>query len=301
MRWTTALKTVFFTLIAPFLFSGCGEEKTSPYAPVFTEVKERELIVGIHPYLNAQRTFLAFEPILRYLEDHADGIRLRLETSVDYADYERKLYAGHFDLSLPNPYQTLEAQALGYRIVAKVKPDTDFRGVIVARKDRHIRSVSQLRGEKISFPSPTALAATMLPKWFLFERGLDVDKEAFPQYVGSQYSSIMNAYSGDTVAAATWPTPWKTWQQENPDKAEEMELLWTTPELVNNGFVARADMDEAVVEQIVTLLCALDTTREGKAILVPSGFTGFERADETTYVPVKQFLRRYDAAIGFGK
>ncbi len=301
MRWTKALQTVCCVIIAAVVFSGCGEEETSAYTPTFVEGNESELIVGIHPYLNAQKTYLAFGPVLRHLEKDLEGVRLVLETSSDYADYERKLFAGRFDLSLPNPYQTLKSRETGYRIVAKVKSDADFRGLIVARKDRHIRSASQLRGQLISFPAPTALAATMMPKWYLYEKGLNVDKEALPRYVGSQYSSIMNAYSGDTAAAATWPSPWQTWQKENPVKAREMEVVWSTPGLVNNGFVIRNGVDPKIAERIVDALCALDATEEGKAVLIPTGFAGFERADEQTYKPVELFLQRYDRVLGAGR
>jgi len=291
----------FAMIIVGFLLmQGCTQQASqqSAYTPKSIAVKEDELIIGIHPYLNTQKTFLAYEPLLRYLETQLNGVHFRLETSLDYPDYERKLYAGYFDLSVPNPYQTLESVKHGYRIIAKVKPDSSFRGVIVARKDRHIRFVEQLRGQKISFPAPTALAATMMPKLFLFERGLNVDTQTYPRYVGSQYSSIMNAYRGDTTAAATWPTPWKTWCAENPHKAKEMELVWETPPLINNGVVVRSDFNPALADKITAILSHLDQTTQGKNLLAPSGFEGFEPTTVQTYEPVRQFLDHYHHALG---
>jgi len=297
------VKLIFFLFSILLIFSGCMPEdhESKGYKPTTVAVQKYELIVGIHPYLNTQKTFLAYEPIIRYLEKNIPSTRFTLETSLDYADYERKLYAGHFDFALPNPLQTLQASRHGYRIVAKMKPDSVFRGVIVARKENHIRSVDQLREKAISFPAKTALAATLMPKLFLYERGLNVDKDAYPRYVGSQYSSIMNAYTKDTVAAATWPSPWKTWQNENPQKAKEMEVIWETPPLINNGFVVRSDLDQNLSAKVVTLLCALDTFPEGKKLLEDAGFNGFERASEKTYLPVEKFLKQYDNALGLPK
>lgn len=291
-------KALLFLIV--LFFAGChsDENKGVRYAPSTSVTPQtNEWIVGIHPYLNSQKTFLAYEPILRYWEAQT-GLRLRLETSLDYADYERKLYGGHFDISLPNPYQTLKSLDHGYRVVAKVKPDSEFRGVIVARKDCSIRSVEQLRGKVISFPAPTALAATLMPKWFLFEHGLNVDKESFPRYVGSQYSSIMNAYTKDAVAAATWPAPWKRWQLENPQKAKEMELVWETAPLVNNGVVVRSDLNATLVAKLMASLCTMDRDPTARKLLLPTGFTGFEKADTAHYEPVRNFLIRYDRAIG---
>jgi phosphonate transport system substrate-binding protein len=297
------VKLLFFIFSILFLFSGCTPEdhETKGYKPITEPIKTHELIIGVHPYLNTQKTFLAYEPIIRYLEENIPSTYFTLETSLDYADYERKLYAGHFDFALPNPLQTLEATKHGYRIVAKMKPDTLFTGVIVARKEYRIRSVEQLRHKAISFPATTALAATLMPKLFLYEKGLNVDKDAYPRYVGSQYSSIMNAYTSDTVAAATWPSPWETWQKENPQKAQEMEVIWETLPLVNNGFVARSALDQNLSNKVVTLLCALDTFPTGKKILEDAGFDGFEHASEKTYIPVEKFLKQYDGALGLPK
>lgn len=298
INFTYIYRIVIFIFLL-LTFSGCfpEDEGKKHYQPSTVWARDDELIVGIHPYLNSEKTFLTYGPILRYLE-HDLGKKLRLETSVNYQDYERKLYAGYFDISIPNPYQTLNALEKGYKVIAKVKPDQEFRGIIVARKDIHIRSVEQLRGQPISFPAPTALAATLMPKWFLFEHGLNVDMEANPRYVGSQYSSIINAYTKDTAAAATWPSPWKTWQLENPNKAKEMEVIWETPHLVNNGVVVKSDLDKKVAVKLAELLAKMDQTPQGQKLMAPTGFLGFEKADEKTYNPVKAFLLRYDREIG---
>jgi phosphonate transport system substrate-binding protein len=291
---------LFLLGVYVIFFIGCtnNENPTQPYKPSVASSAETEFVIGIHPYLNTEKTFMAYEPILCYLEERMVGVKFRLETSYDYPDYEQKLYHGNFHFSLPNPYQTIQATEHGYTIVAKMKPDKVFRGVIVARKDRHIRLVEQLRNQAISFPASTALAATLMPKLFLYEKGLNVEKEAKPYYVGSQYSSIMNAYSGDAIAAATWPIPWKTWQEENPDKAKEMELIWETPSLINNGFVIRNDVDLKIGAQVIDLLCSLENTTEGKKLLTQAGFEGFEKATLATYAPVKSFLIRYDKMMG---
>jgi len=301
IRFTYIFHATFLIFIL-LSFSGCfpGEEREKHYAPTISTSKSDELIVGIHPYLNAEKTFLAYRPFLHFIEENL-GKKLRLETSVNYGDYEQKLYSGHFDISIPNPLQTLTAIENGYKVIAKVKPDKDFRGLIVARKDNHIHSVEQLRSQSISFPAPTALAAGLMPKWFLFEHGLNVDKDASPRYVGSQYSSIMNAYQNDTVAAATWPSPWKTWQMENPQKAKEMEIVWETPSLVNNSIVVKVDMNESLSDKLMQILLQMDQSQKGKNLLEPSGFSGFEKADNSTYDPVRKFLLRYDQAIGLPK
>lgn len=286
-----------------FLLTGCNDrEKSSAYIPSAKEVNLTTYTLGIHPYLNSKKMYRSYRPIFDMIENKIGDIDIVLETSSSYAEYNTKLYRGDFDFSLPNPFQTYKALSHGYKVVAKMKPDSVFRGIFVARRELGLKEPLELKGKKISFPAPTALAATMMPLYFLHEHGLDVQNDIEKRYVGSQYSSILNAYSLDTAVAATWPPPWEAWAKENPEKAEKMEVLWQTEPLINNGFVVKKELDPKVAEAVVDLLVRLDTTEKGKRLLKQAGFAGFERAENDNYTKiVGSFIEKYDAAIGIPK
>lgn len=290
----------FFLYI--FLLLGCEPKSTqSLYRPTFDEVENKVYIIGVHPYMNTQKMFTSYQPILDYLEANIPHTKFKLETSVDYANYNQKLAARVFDFSLPNPYQTVNSLEYGYSIIAKMKPDTTFKGIFVARKSSHLREISQLKNQKISFPAPTALAAAMMPLYFLKSKGLDINKDIEKLYVGSQFSSIMNAYSGDTIAGATWPTSYADWCLENPEKVDDMEVVWETDILVNNGFIVHTRVLDGLAQQVAMLLSALDTTDEGAKLFKNAGFDGFELASNITYDKVVNFLIQYDKEIGLPK
>ncbi len=286
-----------------FLLTGCNDrEKSSAYIPSAKEVNLTTYTLGIHPYLNSKKMYRSYRPIFDMIENKIGDIDIVLETSSSYAEYNTKLYRGDFDFSLPNPFQTYKALSHGYKVVAKMKPDSVFRGIFVARRELGLKEPLELKGKKISFPAPTALAATMMPLYFLHEHGLDVQNDIEKRYVGSQYSSILNAYSLDTAVAATWPPPWEAWAKENPEKAEKMEVLWQTEPLINNGFVVKKELDPKVAEAVVDLLVRFDTTEKGKRLLKQAGFAGFSRADDDDYTTVVgSFIEKYDAAIGVPK
>lgn len=300
MQYSAYLPKLFFPALLLLLFSGCDKTRTDAitYRPAGSVQTTDYYIVGIHPYLNSKKTFTVYEPVFNYLEKHLGGVKFQIETSHDYAQYDDKLYRGVFDFALPNPFQTVNSFKHNYRAIAKMKPDDVFRGIFVARKATRLKAFGQLKGEAVSFPAPTALAATIMPKYYLWKNGIDVNRDIVVKYVGSQFSSIMNAYSGDVIAAATWPPPWEQWKKENPDKAGAMEVVWQTEPLVNNGFVVRTDIDPALAAKVATLLISLDSTEAGKALLEHAGFMGFETADNRTFDPVIAFLKAYDTAIG---
>lgn len=291
---------LWYVILYALCLIGCEpKQKTKEYMPTTaTEVTHPAYIVGIHPYLNAQKTYLSYQPILEYLESRIPNVSFKLETSEDYAHYDEKLRQQVFDFSLPNPYQTVTSFQYHYHAIAKMKPDSEFRGLLVARKDRQIRSISRLKNNKISFPAPTALAAAMMPLYYLHQEGLDTHTQIEKLYVGSQFSSILNAYRGDTIAGATWPTAWKDWCLQNPNEAADMEVIWETPILVNNGLIVHERVSSDVAQRVAVLLSSLDNLPEGIALLENAGFQGFEMASDSTFDSVVEFLKRYEQIIG---
>lgn len=291
-------------LAAPLLALGlaaCQPGEDPAYAPSFAEqpprVGQQAYLFGVHPLHNPKRLFEVYQPLVDYLNRHLADARIKLEASRDYAAYDAKLAARHFDLALPNPYQTLAALDHGYRVFGKMADDDDFRGIILVRKDSRVREVQDLKGKAISYPAPTALAATMLPQWYLHTHGLDVMHEVDNRYVGSQESSIMNVYQGLTAAGATWPPPWRALSRSRPEVAAALRVIWQTEPLRNNGLIARDDVPPELVARVGQLLFHLHENAEGRRILAAMELSRFEPADAATYAPVRDFLRRFDAQV----
>lgn len=288
-------------LVMGLFTAGCERQETS-YLPQFSAASvgpgsKKPLIFGVHPLHNPDLLFERYQPLVDYLNRHLRDVDIQLEASRDYPSYDEKLFSGHFDLALPNPYETIEAADHGYRIFAKMGNDEDFRGIFLVRKDSGIKTVADLKGKAVSYPAPSALAATMLPQWFLKQKGLDVFKDIDNRYVGSQESSILNVYQGLVAAGATWPPPWRAMVKKRPELATVLEVKWQTETLPNNGLVARKDVPLALVARIRDLLVHLHENPEGRAILANMENDSFAPADGATYEPVRVFVRRFRAEL----
>lgn len=282
------------------LLCACEQPHQTDYTPSFAEQprqREAVYIFSIHPLHNPTRLFEVYQPMLDYLASRLPETRFKLEASRNYAAYDEKLFGGKFHFSLPNPYQTVMAAERGYRIFGKMGDDDNFRGIILVRKDSGIREVRDLQNQAISYPAPTALAATMLPQWYLHSHGLNVLQDLDNRYVGSQESSIMNVYLEQTVAGATWPPPWRAFAKERPEVAKALEVKWRTEPLPNNGLVAREDVPQALVDEVGALLFALHTHARGREILAAMELSRFEAADYDTYRPVREFLARFETEV----
>jgi len=282
--------------------AGClQDDPRTAYQPTYSDQPSvrpgpHEFVFGIHPLHNPAMLFDIYGPLVDWLNVRLGEGRIVLEASRNYEEYDRKLAARHFDLSMPNPYQTLLGLQAGYRVFAKMGNDEVFRGLILTRADSPVSQVRDLLGKVVSFPAKTALAATMMPQRYLHDHGLPL-KSYQQRYVGSQESSIMNAYLGDSMACATWPPPWETFQREYPERAEEMRVLWVTDSLPSVSLMARNDFPPALLDTLRSALLHLHEDERGRELLARIPLKRFEAASEITYQPVRRFVDDFERQV----
>ncbi|MFA6310154.1 MAG: phosphate/phosphite/phosphonate ABC transporter substrate-binding protein [Sterolibacterium sp.] len=266
-----------------------GAKPLSPGAPVYR--------FAVHPLHNPAKLIEAYQPLVDHLNSRLQGARLTLEASRDYASFEEKYQARKPEFILPNPWQTLQAIKIGYRVIAMAGEPRDFTGIFVVRRDSGLKRPADLKGKAVSYPSSTALAACIMPQYFLHSQGIDVNADIDNRYVGSQESSIMNAYLKLTAAGATWPTPWRAFQREHPGEAAELKVMWETEPLVNNSVMVRNDVAAGVAEQVRTQLVGLDASADGKAILAGMETARFLPAADQDYDVVRRYIARFERDV----
>ena len=256
---------------------------------------------AVHPLHNPQLLAEAYQPLVeelnRALVEARIEAKIELEASRDYQAYEEKLHKRGPDILLPNPWQTLQAMQVGYRVIAMAGDAEDFKGIFIVRKDGGIKKPADLKGKTVSYPSATALAACIMPQYFLHRQGIDVNREIQNAYVGSQESSIMNVYLGKSAAGATWPPPWRLFQRDHPEQAAQLEVIWETPPLLNNSVMLRNDMPPIVAETIRQTLLDLAQTPEGRKILAGMSTARFHAADDASYAKVRDYIAGFERDV----
>jgi len=282
------------------LLAGCtqpppdtGPKYGTSAAPATTPVYH----FAVHPLYNPTKLSQVYQPLLDYLNTRLKGVQLTLEASRDYANFEEKYRERKPEFLLPNPWQTLQAMKVGYGVIAMAGDPKDFKGIFLVRKDSDTRLPSDLIGKAVSYPAPTALAACIMPQYFLHTRGIDVNREIENRYVGSQESSIMNVYMKNTAAGATWPPPWRAFQKDNPEKAAALTVVWETEPLVNNSVMVRDDIPTGIREQVRELLRGLPDTEEGRAILAGMETARFIPAVDRDYDVVRAYVERFEKEV----
>jgi phosphonate transport system substrate-binding protein len=287
-------------LVPLLLLSACNRvpaDKPLEYSVAPADVTTRTYRLVPHPLYNPQTLSQIFQPLVSHLNNHLEGGRIELEASRDYQAFEQKFRAREADILMPNPWQTIEAQKVGYQVIAMWGDAEDFKGLFIVRKDGNIKIPADLKGKTVSYPSPTALAAAVMPQYFLHTQGININKDLQNSYVGSQESSIMNVYMGQATAGATWPPPWRIFQKQHPVEAAQLKVIWETPSLVNNSVMVRNDIPQAIRQQLTQSLLDLPKTPEGREILATMETARFHAANDASYDIVRDYIARFEKEV----
>jgi phosphonate transport system substrate-binding protein len=299
--WLATVVIILGAAAAAWIYSEQRPPSPSPPSPHFADAPEAPatpvMRFAVHPLHNPQKLAQAYQPLIDYLNRQLTGVQLELEASRDYASYEEKIRRRGPEFLLANPWQSLEAMKFGYTVIAMAGEPADFKGIFIVRKDSGVRTPADLKGKAVSYPSATALAACIMPQWFLSRHGVDVMHDIDNRYVGSQESSIMNAYLGQTAAGVTWPPPWRAFQKDHPEQAAALRVAWETPSLKNNSVMVRNDVPAVVANTVREALLRLEKSSEGTAILSGMETARFLPAGDRDYEVVRRFIKEFERKV----
>ncbi|MBA6251097.1 MULTISPECIES: phosphate/phosphite/phosphonate ABC transporter substrate-binding protein [unclassified Colwellia] len=294
------MKKLLIIFIA-YLLSAC-EQKTTDNTLQYssTSPNDNGVIIyrlAIHPLHNPQKLFEAYQPLVDYLNSELQYIKIELEASRDYRTFEKKFRARQPELLLPNPWQTLQAMDSGYHVIGMAGDADDFKGIFIVRKDNDIIEPLQLEGKRVSYPAPTALAAAIMPQYFLYTHGIDINQHTENVYVGSQESSIMNVYLSNVTVGATWPPSWRSFKKDNPEQAKQLKVVWQTPSLINNSVMIRDDVPDKISKQIQSLLINLGDSEHGQVILTGMETARITSANDEDYDVVRTYIKNFEDKV----
>lgn len=296
------LGVVWLATLAGLMLGGGGERAAAPeglrYEPQAAAMGVRTFRFDMLPQYAPAKIVRQYQPIMDHINQRLGGLaQLEMGVPPDFKTFEVNIRAGAADFVLGNPWHTTVAIDTGYQVIAMSGAPEDFKGLFVVRKDSVVTQPKDLKGKAISYPSPTALAAGMMPQWYLHQSGLAIQTETQSVYVGSQESAIMSVYLRQSQAGATWPPPWRQFQIDHPKEAAELKVVWETPALVNNGVVARHDVPVEVREQVTRALLELHSTAEGRKLLELTQTDRFYPANNSSYDAVRQFVSRFEQEV----
>lgn len=107
----------------------------------------------------------------------------------------------------------------------------------------------------------------------------------------------MNAYLGKVAAGATWPPPWRMFQQDHPQEAAQLRVIWETPPLLNNSVMVRDDVPSAVSRKFTQVILDLAASPQGRTILQGMSTARFHAASDASYDKVRDYVAEFERQV----
>ena len=115
--------------------SACGQSEQERYQLTVAQNNNqheiKEYVVGIHPLHNPKRLIAVYGPIIEHINLNIPHVHFKVEASRNYEEFDKKLYSGHFDFAMPNPYQSVMSLGHGYRIFGKMEAANNDINIII--------------------------------------------------------------------------------------------------------------------------------------------------------------------------
>lgn len=158
-------------------------------------LQAKDITLGIVPQQSPLKLSKTWLEITKYLNEQT-GLNIVFKTEKSIPEFEKKLYAGSYDLAYMNPYHFIVAnEKQNYQAFLRAKKN--IVGILVSKDDNVDFSFENLKGKKFLFPAPNAFAATLLVKFELKNKyNFDIDEHSEVLYVNS-HDSVYKGISRD--------------------------------------------------------------------------------------------------------
>lgn len=237
---------------------------------------------GVVPQFEPRKLADIWLPILAELSERT-GLKFKMTGSPRISTFEQSFLAGEFDFAYMNPYHAMEANTLkGYVPLVRDHGRKLF-GILVVRKDSKIKSVEELNGTSVSFPSPNALGASLLMRADLKNReGINIK----PIYVQTHSSVYLNVLFNKTLAGGG---VMGSFNGQSKDVQDGLRVLYKTREMVPHPVMAHPNVNQKDRQLLREAFLAMGKTEKGAALLAKVPFKKIGEASSTEYLEIQSW------------
>jgi phosphonate transport system substrate-binding protein len=182
------------------------------------------------------------------------GMEIKPFVATDYNGVIEALRAKKLDVALLGPFSYVLAASIAevdpIAIPETQKQGPSYRALIIARKDRNIRSLADLKGRTFAFVDPSSTSGHLFPKSAMLRAGLNPDKDMRAIFAGSHDASAIAVQNGKVDAAAVADGLYQAAVARGVINADEMVIVWTSDPIPGAPLVIRRDLPEPLKQRI---------------------------------------------------
>lgn len=250
----------------------------------FHALASETLQFGVLNHRSVILTAQLWNPILHYVSVKS-GVPLSLKMGKTAAETTKMTVRGEFDFVYTNHLFTPDRDKLGYKVIARLNTQ-GIMGQVVTMEASSIRTLADLEGKEVAFPTPDGFTGYWVPMDGLLRAGIHVQ----PVFTGNQESSMARLMMGTVAAAGV-----NSQVMENYARREKIKyrVLYTSEPYLNLPVMANPRVSHDKVEKVRQALLLMEKDVEGNKILQTAsdmlkseqrlGFVSAENKDYDNY------------------
>ncbi len=201
------------------------------------------------PQLAVSNMYEAWTPVLDRVGKQLN-LCFDLKVLPGVPSFEQDLYLGKPDFAFMSPHHLLQSRiSQGYiPIIADGK--NQLSGIIVVRKDSGIKSIQDLNGKRMAFPSPNAMAASLLIRANLERSNIKI----IPEYVKTHGNVYRSVAIGDYIAGGGINNSFK---RETEQLQNQLHILYETQKISPHPIAVHPRVPEKIRREVAISILEL--------------------------------------------
>lgn len=242
----------------------------------------RPLVFGVLNQQSAVKTAERWNPILKYLTE-ATGLQFQLKMGQTVQDTDAMMGRGEFDLAFTNHNFRTEYDGV-YKVMARWAGKPIY-GVIAVDEASKVRTLKDLSGKRVAFPSQEAFAAYAVPMQALLAQGVKVEAV----FAGNQEGALAQLKARQVEGAAVNSRYLSQFAAINQWRYRE---IFTSQGFAELPVIAHPRLAKVQSDAIRQALISMKDNPKGVAALEAAKAPGFEVATEQDYANVRKIYRK---------
>ena len=162
-----------------------------------SSVTVADTTIALLPRLPEAQMRAMFEPLAAYLSKET-GEKVTLVVPADFAAFKQAVESGKVDYGFANPLVYVQLKKSGAAneplgIASEKEGGTEFRGIIIARKDSPLSDIAQLKGKKLIFVDQDSAGGYIVQLLSLQNAGLQKGKDYTILPFAKKHSEVVKA------------------------------------------------------------------------------------------------------------
>ncbi len=255
------------------------------------ENQKTALTFGVYQSDKASVMYRNFRPVVEYLNQKLNqslnqSIDINITIFKTYNDAINAITNGEVDFVRfgPSSYIAAKKRNPGIQLLAMElkKGKKTFTGMIVVRNDSHIKTLSDIKGQRFAFGDRKSTIGRYLAQCELINAGINGEDLLDFDFLGRHDTVAKALLMGDYDAGSIKEKTFHEYNKQNKLRVIRRFSNVTKP------WLARKDLDPKLFTTLQQLLFKIND----KGILANLGVSGFMKATESDYKPVQEAMQK---------